>query len=271
LVRWLVASAIGRRHLHLEPDLIERLSDPHPAIREVARIALIRIARGTDFGPIPGASQRTLERSTQKWRQWLALQQGASLEKAAKETAIAQGQQAKPGTLELAPLLLVHDEKPVLSPDAAKTSDELVNAKGDEQVSLLARLRDDKNSDSTEALSLAIPKLSGEIQQQAREALTERLARLPSSALREKFQDDNSEVRSAAALACGRKIAKEQIGGLLQLLDDPEMAVIQSARVALTELTGEDFGPTSDADRRGRAEAITAWRNWWKERQSKKP
>jgi hypothetical protein len=70
-------------------------------------------------------------------------------------------------------------------------------------------------------------------------------------------------------LACGRKIAKEHIGELLQLLVDPEMAVIQSARVALTELSGEDFGPSSDADRRGRAEAVAAWRQWWKERHDK--
>jgi HEAT repeat protein len=118
-------------------------------------------------------------------------------------------------------------------------------------------------------LALAIPKLSGDIQQQARDALTERLTRMTAATLRDKLQDDNPEVRCAAALACGRKIAREHIPDLLQLLDDPEMAVVQSARVALTELTGEDFGPTSDADRRGRADAVVAWRKWWKEHQDK--
>jgi hypothetical protein len=40
--------------------------------------------------------------------------------------------------------------------------------------------------------------------------------------------------------------------------------------VALSELTGEDFGPTSDDDGQGRTEAADAWRNWWKERQDKR-
>lgn len=272
LVRWLVASAIGSRHLHLESDLIERLSDPHPYVREAAHVALIRIARGTDFGPFPGSTRRGIDRSIKKWRNWLVMQQSVSPEKSAKDAAIAAaGKQGKPATLEIVPLVLVHDDKPALSYGVTKACDELVNAKGDEQISILARLSDAVNSDSTQTLALAIPKLSGDIQQQARDALTDRLTRLPSVALRDKLQDDNPDVRSAAALACGRKIAKERMPDLLQLLDDPEMTVVQSARVALTELSGEDFGPTSDADRRGQAEAVAAWRKWWKERQNTKP
>ncbi|MHB1422264.1 MAG: HEAT repeat domain-containing protein [Gemmataceae bacterium] len=88
--------------------------------------------------------------------------------------------------------------------------------------------------------------------------------------LRDKLQDDNVEVRCAAALACGRKNSKEVMPDLLQLLDDPEMDVIQTARIVLTELSNQDFGPKSDAERRGRTEAA-AWREWWKERQSKNP
>jgi HEAT repeat protein len=93
---------------------------------------------------------------------------------------------------------------------------------------------------------------------------------MTATALREKLQDDDLEVRCASALACGRKVAKEYISDLLQLMDDPEMDVILSARVALSELTGEDFGPTSDSDRHSCAEAADAWRNWWKERQAKR-
>lgn len=271
LVRWLVASAIGKRHLHLESDLIALLDDSHRTVRKAGHQALVRSARGTNFGPFPGSSRRGIDRSIEKWRQWLELQQSASSEKQAKDTAIATGKQVKPATLEMVQLVLVPDDKPVLTSCVTKASDELVNAKGDEQISILARLHDAKDSRSTEALVLAIPKLTGDIQQQARDALTERLKRLPSATLRDKLQDDNHEVRSAAALACGRKIAKERIADLLQLLDDPEMAVVQSARVALTELSGEDFGPTRDADRHGHAEAVAAWRKWWKERQSNKP
>ena len=148
-----------------------------------------------------------------------------------------------------------------------RLSQDLVNAKGDEQTAVLARLRDAKGIDNTDALALAIPNLSGSVKRQAHDALTERLTRMTTATLRDKLRDDNIEVRSAAALACGRKKVQETIADLLQLLDDPEMEVIQTARVALTELSGQDFGPKSDADRVGRAEAAAAWRKWWKEHQ----
>jgi hypothetical protein len=267
VVRQITLQVIAQRRLPLEGDLIEQLRDSRVAT--TAHEALVRLARGTDFGPYPGSSRRGIDRSVEKWQQWLALQQSAAPEKSATDAAIAEGKRAKPPSLEIVPLVLVHEEKPALSSGVAKACDELVNAKADEQLSMLVRLREAKDGDSTEAIALAIPKLSGDIQQQARDALTERLTRLPAAVLRDKFQDDNPEVRCAAALACGRKIAKEHIVDLLQLLDDPEMAVVQSARVALTELSGEDFGPSSDADRRGRGEAVTAWHKWWKERQDK--
>ncbi len=167
---------------------------------------------------------------------------------------------AAPGDLELQ----------TVSKDTTHLSDELVDATGDEQKLILERLREAKGSEFTEALAQAIPKLSEDFQAEAREALTRRLTRLTATALRDKLQDDNLEVRCAAALACGRKIAKTHIADLLQLLDDPEMDVVVSARVALTELTGEDFGPTRDADPQGRADAAEAWRNWWQERQAKR-
>jgi HEAT repeat protein len=269
MVRLLAARTAGMRRLHLEKELIELLNDPYPLVREAARLALVRCTRGTDFGPIPGASQRTLVRSIEKWRQWLALQKSASPQRSAKNTPIAGGKTAQLAPLDIVPLVLVHEDKPELSSELARACDELVNASEKEQFSLLARLCKSKDSQSDYVLALAIPKLSSEIQQQARDALTKRLTRLSAAALRDKLQDDNPEVRSAAAFACGRKIDKEHIADLLQLLDDPEIVVVQSARVALTELSGEDFGPTSDADRTGRADAVAAWRKWWKGRQDK--
>jgi hypothetical protein len=264
----IAAVALGRHHL--ESDLIDRLNDQDASVRQAARRTLTRLARGTDFGPTPGASQRSIDRSVAKWRQWLALQQSTSPEKLARDAAIAAaGHQANVAPPDTAPLVLARDERPTLSPEVGKVCDELVNAKGDEQTAILARLRDAKDNDSTDALALVIPRLSGDIQQHARDALTARLTRLSAATLRDKLQDDRMEVRCAAALACGRKIAREHIADLLQLLDDPEMEVVQSARVALTELTGEDFGPTSDADRRSRTEAVAAWSKWWKERQSR--
>lgn len=265
LIRFLAASMIGHRHHHLEADLIEHLSDPQPALREVAHKALTRVARGTDFGPIPGASQRGIDRSVEKWRQWLALQQDQS------STTIAKGGTAstrKIEPLEAVQLVLDHGNRELqsVSSEVTRLSKELVNAKDDEQSSVLERLRDAKGIDNTDALALAIPKLSvGAAQRLARDALAQRLTRMTAATLRDKLQDDNVEVRRAAASACGRKQVKEHIPDLLQLLDDPEAAVIQAARRALKELTGEDFGPTEETGRRGRTSAAAAWRKWWKE------
>jgi HEAT repeat protein len=269
LVRFLSLQAIGRRHLHLEADLIPRLKDPDSVVREAARAALVRVARGTDFGPIPGASTRSTERAIAKWRHWLALQQRAADTTPSGDTIAAAPKQAKAEPFEPIPLILDTEPSPTLNPAVARLSDELVKAQGDEQRAVLARLRDAKGIDHTDALALAIPQLSGDIQHEARDALTARLTRMTAVTLRDKLQEDNVEVRCAAALACGRKIAKERIPDLLQLLDDPEMDVIQSARAALTELTGEDFGPLRDDDSRRRAAAVTAWRKWWDEHRVK--
>ena len=113
-----------------------------------------------------------MDRSIKKWRNWLEIQQSVTPENSA---IAAAGKQAKPATLEITPLVLVPDEKPELTSGATRRSDDVVNARSDEQISLLARLRDAKGNDSTEALALAIPKLSGDIQQQTRDALIERL------------------------------------------------------------------------------------------------
>jgi HEAT repeat protein len=264
LVRLLVISAISRRRVPLEKELIERLDDPVRIVREAAHRALIRIARGTDFGPVQKASRKGIARSIDKWNRWHALQQ-SELAKSASLAAAGK----KMGSLEADLLVLVGNEPPELTAEVTRMSEELVTAKGEEQLAVLARLRDSKGTDNTDALALSIPKLSGNAQSQARDALTQRLTRMTAATLRDKLQDDSVEVRRAAALACGRKNAKEHIPDLLQLLDDAEMDVVQSARLALKELTGQDFGPSSDAGSRKRADAADAWRKWWKERPDK--
>lgn len=266
-VRLLVISTISRRRLHLEKELIERLDDGIPIVREAAHRALVRVARGTDFGPRRGASHTGIARAIAKWSRWQVLQESESPEMIAKRAAqAALGKRSAIAPLDIASIIFDGKDRPELA-EAGKISEELVNAKGDDQQAVLARMLDSKVAETTDALALAIPKVSGDIQRQARDALTQRLARMTANMLREKLQDDNLEVRRAAALACALKYAKERIPDLLQLLDDPEMDVIQSARQALTELTGEDLGPPRDAPRLRRAEATAAWRKWWKKQQ----
>lgn len=272
LERFLAIQVIGRRRLPLEKDLIETLRDPDKMIRQAAHDALVRICRGTDFGPTAGVSKRGVGRAVEQWRHWLALQQSVSPPSLAQRIGVAVATLQRKELFDAAKLVAFSGrlEYQTLSTETTRLSDDLVNATGDEQKSILERLRDDKGGDNTEALAQAIPRLSDDLQGEAREALTRRLTRLTAAALRDKLQDDDLEVRCAAALACGRKIAKAHIPDLLQLLDDPEMDVVSSARVALTELTGEDFGPTRDADHQGRTGAAETWRKWWKERQAKR-
>jgi HEAT repeat protein len=272
LERFLAIQVISRRRLPLEKDLIEALRDPDKIIRQAARDALVRICRGTDFGPSAGVSKRGVGRAVEQWRHWLDLQQGVSQPRLTESVAVAGAMRQEKDPAGAVKLVASHGdlEYQVASTESTRLGDQLANATGDEQKAVLERLCDGKGDNNTDALAQAIPKLSDEIQGEAREALTRRLARMTATALRDKLQDDNVELRCAAALACGRKLAKEHIFDLLQLLDDPEMDVILSARVALSELTGEDFGPSSDADRQGRTQAADAWRHWWKERQDRR-
>src|SRR6478609_1270513 len=74
LVRWLAAMVIGRKQVHLEETLIGLLTDDQPQIREAARQSLVRMARSTDFGPVPTATPQQRVQSAQAWRMWLDLQ-----------------------------------------------------------------------------------------------------------------------------------------------------------------------------------------------------
>jgi hypothetical protein len=110
IIRPVVIQIIAQRRLPLEGDLIELLSDPNA--RSAAHDGLVRLARGTDFGPFPGASTRGIERSIEKWKHWLALQRSASPQVLAEKAAIAAaGKKIKPAPLEVVPLILVGDEQ----------------------------------------------------------------------------------------------------------------------------------------------------------------
>jgi hypothetical protein len=268
VTRFIAIKVISKRRLPIEKDLVEALKVTDETIRQTARGALVHICRGTDFGPIPGTSQAGISRSVEKWQHWLALQHSESPQTTAVAVA-AKEDKIDPAKAVNVVLGLADRTLQTVSPEATQLCDELVKARGDGQMSVLARLRDAKGIDNTDALALAIPKLPvGAAQREARDALAQRLTRMTAATLRDKLQEDAVEVRRAAALACGRKKATEHIPDLLQLLDDPEVAVIQAARTALKELSGEDFGPDEEAGRRGRASAAVAWRKWWKEHQS---
>jgi hypothetical protein len=143
-------------------------------------------------------------------------------------------------------------------------------AEGDKGKKALEELRDNKGAAYTEALAHAIPRLEGDSLKKAREALAERMSRMTSATLGVKLEDDDAEVRRAAALAVAMKEDKAYTYKLIEMLSDQEATVGHAAHAALKSLTNEDFGPAKGAGREERTKAILAWKAWWFKQQGDK-
>lgn len=164
------------------------------------------------------------------------------------------------------------DPKPDEPAPAPKLSEKLVKdllaAKSDQQSKLLDKYRDAKGIEYTDALAEAIPKLTGEIQKKARDCLAARLSRMTVVTVRARLSDPDAELRRAAAVACAMKEDKSLIPDLIKVLDDKDAWVVRAAGVALSSLTGNDFGPPPNATPEERAKAVAAWKEWWKKQKS---
>jgi hypothetical protein len=147
-------------------------------------------------------------------------------------------------------------------PEAARLSDELVNAPAGKQDPVLEKLRDSKGTVYTQALADAIPRLAGAVRNKARDALAERLTRMTAATLKDKLEDDEAEIRRAAALACAMKEEKSLIPRLIDLLQDKDPGVMRAAHAALKDLTAEDLGP-NEASPAELKRAVEAWKGWW--------
>jgi hypothetical protein len=151
-------------------------------------------------------------------------------------------------------------------PEAARLGKKLVQAGESQRDGLIAEMRDGKGLVYTDALASAIGHLEGDARKKAREALAERMARMTSATLGAKLEDDNPEVRRAAALAVAMNEDKVHVERLIGLLDDKEKTVNRAAYAAMKSLSGQDFGPAADAGQEERKKAVAAWRAWWKEK-----
>jgi hypothetical protein len=153
--------------------------------------------------------------------------------------------------------------RPAPDAEVGRLSDELVKADAARQAEVLQKLRDGKGGVYTDALAHAIRRLDGAPRGKARDALADRLARMSARTLSDKLQDDDLEVRRAAALACAMRDEKAHVPRLIELLQDPEAAVARAAHAALKSLTNQDFGPGADAGQADVARAVAAWKDWW--------
>jgi hypothetical protein len=163
------------------------------------------------------------------------------------------------------------DHKPAADEDAqaAKLGKQLA-AGGDKMEAALKGLQEGKGAAYTDALASAIPQLDGEARKKAREALADRLSRMNSKTLGVKLDDDDPEVRRAAALAVAMKEDRSFTYKLIEMLDDREATVGHAAHAALKSLTNEDFGPAKDATPDQHVKAVLAWKTWWAKQAEKK-
>lgn len=151
-----------------------------------------------------------------------------------------------------------------LAPELAKLVDAVVKAPAQEQAALLTKYQESKGVLYTQALAETIHRVEDPAKRQARDALAERLYRMSAATLRDKLSDADFEVRSAAALACGMKKEMQYVPDLIARLEDSERRVARAAHVALKNITGQDLGPAATATADDRAQAVAAWKAWWK-------
>jgi hypothetical protein len=153
---------------------------------------------------------------------------------------------------------------------AVHMAEDMARSTGSRHGTLLKLYRDGKGVEFTEALALAIPQMSGELQRKTREALAERLTRMKDTTLKAYLGDENVEIRIAAARACAVKGSKSLVPQLVILLRDTRGGVAEAAHQALKELSGQDFGPKANASREERMQASRQWTDWWNGQAGKK-
>jgi hypothetical protein len=146
--------------------------------------------------------------------------------------------------------------------EAAVLAAQLLKSSDTDWAAILKRVRDAKGAVNTQALVAAIPRLDADRRREAREALAERLCRMTAATLRGMAKDEDPELRRGAVLAMAMKDDRDHVPDLVAALGDDEDLVIRAARAGLKSLTGEDFGPPTNATAGDKLLAATAWKEW---------
>jgi hypothetical protein len=73
-LRAAAAQVAGEKKLRVVEELIGLLDDPDESVSDAARIALVRVSDGQDFGPRSLATKEERQQAIKKWREWWASQ-----------------------------------------------------------------------------------------------------------------------------------------------------------------------------------------------------
>jgi hypothetical protein len=259
--RFVAAHVVGDRRLMWTKELIGLLTDPVPAVRQAARRSLVilsfltlnpeeasliaspkpasppkrlsELVKPVDFGPTPRANRKAQTAAAQKWTGWWEDQ------KSHKVMAVA----TLPGG---------HDELAAA----------LLKAEGQQRETLIRQYQETKGGQYTAALATAAAQLTGDDRRDVRAALAERMARMTEATLGRYLEDDSAEVRRAAALGVAMRDSKSHLPRMIDMLDDPDPAVVRAVVAALRSLSGKDFGPQLNATQEEREEAVAKWKDW---------
>jgi hypothetical protein len=110
---------------------------------------------------------------------------------------------------------------------------------------------------------------SGDVGRQRRADYVRHLTRARVAQLRKSLESDDAELRWAAAqvIAARGILIPEHV---IPLLDDEDAQVRSQAHVTLVRLArGADLGPEDDATEEELAEAMDAWRDWWRQNRNR--
>jgi hypothetical protein len=126
-------------------------------------------------------------------------------------------------------------DKELAPAEAKKLLAELPRAKPQRQEQIIQRLQEtiDASGSFTDALLTGIRTTDGELRDKLREALSQRLSRQSTTAVREWLGDSDADARAAAARAAAIKDEKSLVPELIELLADKEDSVATAAENAL--------------------------------------
>lgn len=143
--------------------------------------------------------------------------------------------------------------KTVNAKEQAKAlAEKLLAALPPQQAEILDALTEGKGSEYTDALADVITKLNTNASKEAaREALAKRFQRLKTNSLGDYMQENDRELRLAAASAVRLKNDTSAAASLIPLLADQDIGVSTAALDALKSISGQDFG-----------KSVERWSRW---------
>lgn len=71
MYRFAAAQAVANRNLlRMNRELIRLLEDENVYVQQMARLSLVKLSKGQDFGPLPGCDCEDEAEAVRLWDQW---------------------------------------------------------------------------------------------------------------------------------------------------------------------------------------------------------